>query len=722
MLALRDHRDPTQIGVGADSIVYRAWRTSDDQPVVLKVSRLAHPPAAVVARFEKEHALLASLDLPGVVSTGGLFEHDGQLVLLVEDFGGVDLARVLRAGRIDPLTALRIAVQGADALARLHAAGIVHKDVNPANVLYNSRTGVVKLADLGLATRLPREAAALSQERALRGTVRYIAPEQTGRMNRAVDARSDLYSYGASLFELLCGRPPFLESDRSALVHAHIATPPPDPLTVEADLAPKLAEILNRLLRKDPDDRYQAAATLTRDLQRCLDAVEAGTPIPDFVLAEDDVDDRFRLSQTVVGRAGVLATLRDAAGWLERPAPQALWVTGAPGIGKSALIGELEREVAGMRGGFARGKFDERRRGVPYQGLLDALSAAIEGLLRAGDDELDRFRATWFEDVGRNGQLVVDVLPSLEGVVGPQPALEARSGSEARERFVHTFLRAIQTFSSAAHPLVLFIDDLQWADAASLELVGDLLTEPRTRHLLFIGAWRDGEVDSTHGVHRLQARIDAAAVHHKALHLEPLDAVAVQALVAATLRRPPDAVTPLAQVLAQRTGGNPFFVGQLLEKLHRVGALSFDHAARQWVWDDAKVRAEGVVEDVGRLLAARLDALPAETAAVLERAALLGHEVSLAALADLTGRRPRRRGRGPRAGHPRGARARGRGAHLHRRSGGRAGPRGGDGRPLALSARSGARGRLRPPRRGRAAGPAPDRGAGHARRLGGSAR
>jgi predicted ATPase/class 3 adenylate cyclase len=636
MLAMRDYREPTRIGSGADSIVYRAWRRADGVPDVLKVSRLAHPPAAVVARFEKEHALLASLSLDGVVGTSGLLEVDGQLVLLVEDFGGVDLSSVLQAGRVPLVAALRIAVQGAEALAGLHAAGILHKDVNPANVLLNERTGRVKLADLGLASRLPREAAALSRERALHGTVRYIAPEQTGRMNRAVDARSDLYSYGATLYELFTGRPPFAEGDRAALVHAHIAILPVDPDVVETSLPDPIARIISKLLVKDPDARYQAAATLARDLRTCLDAIESGGPIAPFEIGVGDVDDRFRLSQVVVGRSQVLSTLRAAASSLSSGAPRALWVTGAPGIGKSVLVGELEREVASLYGSFARGKFDESRRGVPYQGLLDALDGEVQSLLRGEEAELDRMRLALLNAIGENGALMVDVLPSLEAVIGTHAAPPPLPGVEARKRFIHTFIRTVQTFSSPERPLVLFIDDLQRADAASVDLFGDLLTEPRTSNLLFIGAWRDGEVDETHAVHRLRARLTQAEVQQEEVHLGPLDTEAVGSLVAATLRVTPEAAADLSEVVFLRTGGNPFFVGQVLEKLHRDGLLRFDQTRRSWGWDLEQVANASLVDDIAVLLAGRLDALPAETARVLERAALLGHEIDLQGLCEIT--------------------------------------------------------------------------------------
>ncbi len=636
MIALRDYRDPVLIGTGADSVVFRAWREDNGQPSVLKISRLAHPPAGVVARFEKEHQLLASLQMAGVVGTGGLFEADGQLILVVEDFGGVDLARFLERGRVDLGEALHYAVQMAAALAGLHAEGILHKDVNPANVLVNERTGEVKLADLGLATRLPREAAALSRERALHGTVRYIAPEQTGRMNRAVDARSDLYSLGATLYTLFTGQPPFQFTDRAALVHAHIALPAPPPESVDPSLPRPVCHIVAKLLAKDPDHRYQAAATLLRDLRTCLDAVERGQAIADFPLAVNDVDDRFRLSQTVVGREPALATLDRIAAALDEPRARALWVTGAPGIGKSAVVGELERRVAATPASFAQGKFDEYQRGVPYHGLLAALTAEVRSLLRADRAQVEAFAERMAAAVGENGSLILDVLPALRPILGKQPPAPPLPGGEARERFVHTFLRAIQVFARPERPLVLFLDDLQWADAASLELIGDLLTEPQTTSLCFVGAWRPGEVGEAHPLRRLQARLLEEGVGADEIYLGPLDLDGVNELVAGTLRLPPDDSLALSTVIARRTGGNPFFVGQLLEKLHRDAILHFDHQARRWAWDlDAAANAS-VVEDVGKLLASRLDTLPARTTAVLERAALLGHEFELDDLGAIT--------------------------------------------------------------------------------------
>lgn len=621
-------------------VVYRATRKADDKAVVVKTLRGEHPSLVGLARLRHEYALLQGLSLPGVIEVVDLVRHGAGLAMIVEDIGGVSLRRLLdERGNLGLRSFLRIAAGAAAALGGLHRADIVHKDVTPGNVIFNEETGELRVIDLGIASRLPREAPELYTRGRLQGTLAYISPEQTGRMNRAVDYRTDLYSLGATLYHLLTGRVPFAGTDWLGIIHGHIARRARPPAELDPTVPKVLSELVMRLLAKDPDDRYQSAVALQSDLEACLSALDEGGDLDAVQLTGHRVSDRFRVPDRLYHRDAERNALLGAFERVVGGGTGVATVTGPPGIGKSALVNEIQKPVVRTRGAFVRGKFDQLARTGPYSGLTEALSELVSQVLAADPEVVEATRERLVEAVGPNGRLVTDVIPQVKLLIGEQPAVDELTPTEARNRFHLVFSAFVGALASAERPLVLFLDDLQWADSASLELLQALLGGG-VEHVLAVLAWRDGEIDADHPVNSLLSGLEQAGLDIPRIELGPLDEVDVLALVSDTVGTPEDDARPLATFLHTRTGGNPFFLVQLLERFHRDGLFRFDPEAHRWTWDAAALAQQTVPDNVVDLVISRLDALPADTRKALQVGAVLGARFSLVDLAATTSTPP----------------------------------------------------------------------------------
>ncbi len=631
--SLPGYRLEALLHVGRHSAVWRGQR-EDGTPVVVKFHGDRVPTDRQVAGRRRAFELGRELGGAHVVGHLDLVPHGGGLVIVTEDFGGASLDRRLERGAVPVREALDIALAIVDGVWHLHRHGVIHKDLKPANVVRNERTGVVKLIDLGLASRLSSEQAADGAFHG--GTLAYLAPEQTGRTNRAVDARTDLYALGVTLYELLCGHPPFRETDPREIIHAHIAREPPPLHERVPGLPLQVSRVVHRLLAKDPADRYQSAVGLRHDLVRCIEDLEAGRDAP-FELGERDVSPVFRVPDALYGRGEERAALLAAFARSARGAVEALVVSGAPGIGKSALVREVQRPIAARGGWFVEGKFDQFRRDLPYLAWTGALQALVRQVLAEPEERLERLRAALADALGPNRGLLTDLVPELEALLGAHPPPPSAGPAETQARLNQSFRQLMRQVATADHPLVVFLDDLQWADLPSLRLLEVLGTDREVGHLLILGAYRDGEVGPAHPLQACIAALEERGQHVGRLALGPLALDHVTELLSDALRRPPDEVRPLAEEVHGRTGGNPFFVRQFIERVVSRGAVRFDPAAARWVWDLDAIAAEGITDNVADLVAQRLDELGEDTRRLLELGACLGARFDLAALTAIEG-------------------------------------------------------------------------------------
>jgi PAS domain S-box-containing protein len=539
----------------------------------------------------------------------------------------------LRGGAADLATSLALLSRIADAVGELHRGGAIHRELSSRTILRDPATGAVTIAppsdaseDEWLAS-LPADAAA------------YMAPELLRPVGQAVDQRADLYSLGVVFYELLLGALPFHAADLLGWIHCHVAQAPRSPAEIDPELPAPLAAIVMRLLNKIPEERYQGARGLRVDLERCRDALARTGRIDPFPLAERDVPESFRLPQKLYGRAEEIGTLLAA---VERVAsagdPELVLVSGYSGVGKSALVRELYRPIARHYGLFITGKFEQYKRDVPYATIVQAFGELVRQLLATSEERLAAWRQQLRDELGAAAQIIVDVIPQTELLLGRHPPPPPLPVSEAQNRFARVFRQFVGVFARAEHPLAIFLDDLQWADAASLRLLNLLITRPDMRHLLVICAYRDNEIDGAHPWTAAREDIAKSGVRISELQLEPLALPHVVALIADAFRCARPQAVELAQLVHAKTFGNPFFVGQLLAALHAEGLVRFDPDAGRWTWDRARIVARGYSESIVDLMLAKLRRLPAACQQALRLAACLGAEFSPETLALLTDR------------------------------------------------------------------------------------
>jgi PAS domain S-box-containing protein len=591
-----------------------------------------------VKRLEHEHDLKAELNPDWAVRPVDLSRHEGRTALVLEDPGGEPLDQAL-GQPMDVTQFLRIAIPLAAAVGQVHQRGLIHKDIKPANMLVDPVTGQVWLMGFGIASRLPRERQAPAPPEVIAGTLAYMPPEQTGRMNRSIDFRSDLYALGVTLYEMLTGTLPFTASDPMEWVHCHIARQPQPPGERVAGIPGPLSAIVMKLLAKTAEDRYQTAAGLSVDLRKCLAQWQSHRRIEPFPLGASDVPDRLMTPETLYGREHEIGTLVGAFNRVvANGATELVLVSGYAGIGKSSLVNELQKALVPPRGRFASGKFDQYKRDIPYATLAQAFRSLVRPVLGESETELARWRDSLNEALGPNGQLIVNLVPELELVIGKQPPVADLPPQDAQNRFQMVFRRFLSVFARAEHPLALFLDDLQWLDAATLDLLEHLVTDTEVRHLLLVGAYRNNEIGPAHPLIRTLDRIREAGARIEEIVLTPLELDDIGRLVTDAVHCEPESARPLAQLVHEKTSGNPFFAIQFLMALNEDGLLVFDPVAPAWRWDINRIHVRSYTDNVADLLVEKMKRLSVPAQEAMKQFACLGNASDVATLALVCGK------------------------------------------------------------------------------------
>ncbi|MDJ0836629.1 MAG: AAA family ATPase [Acidobacteriota bacterium] len=641
-VSIAGYRIIEQIYENRNSLIFRANRIEDCKPVIIKKLKEDFPSPDELTRYRQEYEITRDLDSPGIIHTYGLEKVNNKLMIILEDFGAFSLKMLWPDQALPLLAFFPIALQTVDALGKVHENRVIHKDINPGNLVYNPKTGELKIIDFGIATRLRRVTQYLDNPKNLEGTLAYMSPEQTGRMNRAVDYRTDFYSLGATLYHLLCGKPPFEEDDPMAMVHCHIARYPKPPHQVNPEIPEMLSEVIMRLLAKHAEHRYQSAWGLSEDLNRCYTEWQEEGVISKFQPGVQDFSPHFELSQKIYGREKEMKALNEAFERTMEGTTVLVRLGGYSGIGKSALVQELFKPLTRCGGFFISGKFDQYRHGTPCSAILDALEELAGQLMSASEKELTHWKHAIMKAVRSNGRIITDAVPAMEKIIGPQPPLEDVDASSRRNRLLRTLSCFIRSFCRPGRPLILFVDDLQWADDQSLDLLEWLALNDTETPMLIIGAYRDNEVNEMHPLTRTWQRIIKEPILRLKIDVQPLTPEDVGRFIADSLRLDMEDVGTLRNLVYAKTGGNPFFMNRFLESLHEDGLLVLERVEgrSRWNWDEDAIHARDFSDNLVDLMVERLCRHQEETRNALKLAACLGNRFDLDTLAVIRGMRP----------------------------------------------------------------------------------
>ncbi|WP_442942408.1 AAA family ATPase [Nostoc sp.] len=635
MVSIPGYRISEELYNGSRTLVYRGYRESDLLPVVIKLLKNPYPTFSELLSFRNQYTIAKNLNSPLIVQTYSLQPYQNGYALLMEDFGGISLKDYFISDQMRYIASceefLEIAIALCNTLDILYRERIIHKDIKPANVLINPETKQVKLIDFSIASLLPRETQTLINPNVLEGTLAYISPEQTGRMNRGIDYRTDFYSLGVTFYELLTGVLPFKSNDPMELVHSHIAKPAPLVHEINPQIPSVISDIVSKLMAKNAEERYQSALGLKFDLEKCLHQLQVDGMIKGFEIATRDVCDRFIIPDKLYGRETEVENLLQAFDRVSLGATEMILVAGFSGIGKTAVVNEVHKPIVRQRGYFIKGKFDQFQRNIPFSAFVQAFRDLMGQLLTESDAQIQQWKNKILSAVGENGQVIIEVIPELEIIIGQQlPAIEL-SGTAAQNRFNLLFQKFTQVFTSAEHPLVMFLDDLQWADSASLNLMQLLMVN--TGHLLLIGAYRDNEVHPAHPLMLTFSEIKEKQAIINTITLAPLSQERVNQLVADTLKCSESLAWTLSQLIYQKTQGNPFFATQFLKALHQERLIEFNSESGFWQCDIAQVITLAVTDDVVEFMSFQLRKLSPSTQQVLQLAACIGNYFDVETLA-----------------------------------------------------------------------------------------
>ncbi|MEG4988252.1 AAA family ATPase [Microcoleus sp. BR0-C5] len=633
MIEINGYEILTQIYESINSTVYRGIRQQDNQAVILKFLKEDYPTPSELVRYKQEYEITRNLNLDGVIKAYELKPYQMTLCIILEDFGASSLKQLMDERResgtgVLPLQEfLRIAIKTAEILSSIHAANIVHKDINPANIIFNPESGQLKIIDFGISTQFTRENPTVKNPNVLEGTLAYISPEQTGRMNRSLDYRTDFYSLGVTFYELLTGKLPFETNYALELVHCHIAKVPISPPQINPEIPHALSDIVMKLMAKTAEERYQSGFGIKNDLAECLHQLQTTGNISDFSLGTQDISDQFQIPQKLYGReAEVEALLKAFERVADNPQSQIeiMLVAGYSGIGKSSLIAEIHKPNTRLRGYFTAGKFDQFQKSIPYSAVVGAFKGLVRQLLTESEIQLQQWREKLRDAFGVNGQVIIDVIPEVELIVGKQPPVSELGATEAQNRFNIVLGNFIRAFCTKEHPLVIFLDDLQWADSATLKLIELMMTDTHLQYLFLIGAYRDNEVSPTHPlIMTLDGlRKEGATINY--ITLSPLAPENINQLIGDTLYSDTETVKSLAELVMNKTGGNPFFVNQFLKTLEAEKLITFDLQSHNWQWNIAQIEAQNITDNVIELMIGKLQKLPPLTQQILRLASCIG--------------------------------------------------------------------------------------------------
>jgi len=623
--------------------IWRAQHIKENKSVILKILKQDDPTSEDLIPFRNEYDILCQFrNIDGVIQAYNLEKHNNYWQICLEDINGISLKKILKDNHeLNIKDQLTIAIKIAESLAQIHQKNIIHKDISPANIIWNSNALTLKIIDFGISTQLSKQHLLLKSPDVLEGSLPYISPEQTGRMNCPLDYRTDFYSFGASLYEFFSGKLPFESDDPVELVHSHIARQPIPPHIINPNIPSIISDIIIKLMEKTPEQRYQNALGVKADLEQCLEQLKNTSKITPFTLACFDISERFNIPQKLYGREDEVKTLLSVFERISYKADkdqlfgqtEVVMVSGFSGIGKTALIKEISKSLLAKNGYFITGKFDQLNRNIPYSALINALTELVQQLLTETEDQLFIWKKKLLDALSPNAQIIIDVIPEIELIIGPQPQVPLLGPSEFQNRFIIVFNKFLNTFCKPQHPLVIFLDDLQWVDNSSLKLLEYVISEEQTNALMLICAYRDNEVSTAHPLSITLEKLHKRHINIHQINLPPIKFKHVNQLIAESLHDTIENVAQLTELVVQKTQGNPFFVNQFLQTLYEEKLINYisqtDKHKGKWKWDIDQIKQLDITDNVATLMINRLKKLPKPIQYILSLAACIGNRFSL---------------------------------------------------------------------------------------------
>ncbi len=615
-------------------IVYRGHKVNESQSLIIKRLRTIHPTSTEMARFRKEYERIKRLDVRGVVKIMDIVHAEDGFALVLENFEGASLESLLeKKEKIDIKSFLKISSNLAETLGGIHAGGVIHRGVKPRNILINPATEDVKITNFGISAILTHENEEVYNPDFIKGTLAYMSPEQTGRMNRPVDYRTDLYSLGVTLYQMLTGILPFQSGDPMELIHAHLAIMPEPPVRLDSGIPVMVSDIVMRLLAKNPEERYQNGFGLEADFRECIRQLGDQKAIATFNLGRHDISSRFIIPQKLFGRnkeiKQLIAAFEEAAS--REKGISVMVVAGAPGIGKSAMVNEIHKPIVAKRGYFISGKYEQFRRDKPYSAVIQAFQTLVKQILSESETRINAWKDNLLQELGDNGKIVTDVIPDVELIIGKQPELPPVGPEESRNRFKFVFEKFMRVFPQREHPLALFLDDVQWADMASLQLIKNIMLGD-IHHFFLIFSYRDNEVDDTHPVADLIREARKNNIRIDNMTLGPLKEKDIKDLIVNFLRSSEARGAELAELVRKKTGGNPFFVNQFLRTLYNEKMIVHE-GAHGWQWDVSKISNMQMTDSLVEMMAGKIEKLSSSARDILKICACIGNRFDLETVA-----------------------------------------------------------------------------------------
>jgi len=624
---------------GLSSIVYRAQKSDNEKRFILKILKKEESSLIEIEKLKLEYQILKKLEHEGIIKVSGIETFDNSIALVFDDFDSVSLDKYLKLKPLINLkTFLTIAIKICQALEYLHKNNIVHKNLNPSNILINQNTNNIKLIDFSNSSVITKENKSDSSKNIDYESLTYVSPEQTGRINRPIDYRTDFYSLGVTFYEMLTDKPPFYSKDPMELIHFHIAKKPKHVYEVNKDVPRVISDMVMKLLEKNPEDRYKSVYGLKFDLEVCLEKLENSQAIDNFLIGNNDVFDKLTISQRMYGREDEIASMQKTFENIKFGYDnEIVLISGRSGMGKTTLVNNFQKKLIQYNSYFIFGKFEQIKKSIPYSSIIQALKGLIKLILTEQEDIIKNWKNLLLKELNSNAQIIIDVIPELEFIIGKQAKVQELPAVESQNRFKRMFQKFIKVFAQRNHPLILFLDDLQWADSETLNLLESIILETNTKYFLFIGSYRDNEIYPLKDLLKFFSNLKDDSIPIKEISLVPLTVNNIAELLGDTFGYVPKDILDFAKITYSKTNGNPFFINQFLNSLYENQLIEFN-AGFGWAWEISKIEKMQITENVVDLMEKKITKLPKNTQEVLKLASCIGNKFDFETLLMIYGK------------------------------------------------------------------------------------